>query len=68
MLWILQHGQLYPIQGHGFSRNSQNVCAPAWPCRKQEREVFRRVLCGKNAGWAMPGALPQTARGSSGRE
>lgn len=31
---ILQHGQLYPIQGQAFSRNPQNVCTSAWPCRR----------------------------------
>lgn len=64
-LWVPQHGQLYPIQGRGFSRNSQNVCTPAWPCRRQEREVFRRILrdMGRNAGWAMPGAAAERASG-----
>lgn len=66
VLWVRQRGQLYPVQGHGFSRNSQNVCTPAWPCRRQETEVFRHILwdMGRNTGWAMLGALLQSARGA----
>lgn len=68
-LWILEHGQLYPIKGQGFSRNSQkclNSCL-AVP-QAGEGGVQRHFVGHGEKCRVMPGVPLQSAGGSSDRE